>query len=94
MKNVIRAVSTAGITIAIVFVSAVFVFANSHYHTGQREGAWGALAASSWLDLLWVVVAGGIALTRWRLTTRMFRIILLFNSLIAALLLYQIISAS
>jgi hypothetical protein len=50
-----RAVTTAGLVITIVFVGSAVVFANSHYHTSQREGSWGVLAASSCLELLWAV---------------------------------------
>jgi hypothetical protein len=85
-RTFVRLVTTAGIAIAIAFVSSALVFANSHYHTTQREGAWGVLAASSWLELLWAVAGSILAVARWRSTTLLFRIVLAINVAIAGFL--------
>ncbi len=86
MKDVVRVVTTAGIAIGTAFVGSALVFANSHYHTSQREGSWGVLAASSWLELLWAVVGSILAVTCWRATTPLFRIVFVLNVAIAAFL--------
>lgn len=86
MKDAMRAITTAGITIAVAFVGSALVFANSHYHTGQREGSWSALAASSWLELAWVVVGSIFAIIGWRTTSLLFRTVLLVNLAITGLL--------
>jgi hypothetical protein len=86
VKDFVRNVTVAGITIAITFVGATLVFANSSYHTDWREGAWGVAAASSWLELLWIIVASILVVARWRLTTLVFRIVFVLNAGIAVFL--------
>jgi hypothetical protein len=90
MKDVLRIVTTAGLVIAIAFVGSALVFANSHYHTSQREGSWG-VTASSWLELFWATVGSVLAVTCWRATTRLFRIVLVLNIAIASFLIAEFI---
>jgi hypothetical protein len=85
-KGIVRGVGIAGITIAIILVGSQFIFSISHYHTDWREGTWGVVVASSWLVLLWTVVGSVLAAACWRVTTLMFRIVLVFNVGIAVLL--------
>jgi len=89
IRAFVRVVTTAGIAIAIAFVSSALVFANSHYHTTQREGSRGVLAASSWLELLWAVVGSILAVARWRATTLLFRIVFVLNVAIAGFLIAE-----
>lgn len=89
MKDVLRIVTTAGLAIAIAFVGSALVFANSHYHTSHREGSWGVMAASSWLELFWAAVGSVLAVTCWRATTRLFRIVFVLNMAIASFLIAE-----
>lgn len=89
VKDVVGFTTTAGLTIAIAFVGSALVFANSHYHTSQREGSRGVLAASSWLVLFWAVVGSILAVTCWRITTRLFRIVFVLNIAIAGFLIAE-----
>ena len=86
----VRAVTTAGLAIAVAFVSSALAFAYSHYHTVQREGARGVLAASSWLVLIWTIAAGLFAVARWRTTTLLFRIVFVLNVAIAGFLIAEL----
>lgn len=88
--NFVSIVTTAGVAIAIAFVGSAIVFANSSYHTMQREGSRGVLIASSWLELSWAAVASILAVTHWRTTTMFFRIVFAVNLAIAGFLLVDL----
>jgi hypothetical protein len=83
----IKAVTIAGITITAAFVCSAIVFANSHYDTSQREGAWSVMAASSWLEIVWLIPGIVLATMRWKATTLAFRLVFALNAAIAILLL-------
>lgn len=89
IRAFVRGVTTAGIAIAIAFLSSALAFANSHYHTSQREGARAALAASSCLELLWAVVGSILSVAHWRATTLSFRIVFVFNVATAGFLIAE-----
>ena len=88
--NFVSIVTTAGVAIAIAFVGSAIVFANSSYHTMQREGSWAVLSVSSWLEVSWAVVASILALARWRTVTVFFRIVFAVNLAIAGFLLVDL----
>jgi len=47
------------------------------------------MAASSWLELFWAAVGSVLAVTCWRTTTRLFRIVFVLNIAIASFLIAE-----
>ena len=76
----------SGITVLLAFFAATQTLGRSPYHSDLRGAAQGAVATTGFLEFIWVVVGVTYAAMRWRITTTLFRIILVLNSLIATLL--------
>jgi len=88
-----RSLTTAGITVFLVFVCSVFVTGASHYHSMQREGAIIVNHLTSWLELAWVFAAAVFALARWKSTSLSFRVVVFLNALIVTGLLTELFAA-
>jgi hypothetical protein len=88
-----RSLTTAGITVLLVFVCSVLVTAASHYHSMQREGAIVVNNLTSWLELVWLLAAAILALARWKSTGMIFRSVLFLNALIVTGLLAELFAA-
>jgi|SRR5882762_960305 len=87
------AITTAGITLFLCFVGSVMLLRHSPFDTGQREGAFGAMAASAWMTIIWVAAVAGVAVMRWRATGNWFRAVFLLNAVIVGLLLSDLWTA-
>ena len=84
------AMTTTGIVLLVSFFSSVLLLRTSPSDSGQRGAGHGALAAASWLTILWVAGAASLAATRWRLTSIRFRAILVVNAALVCLLVAEI----
>jgi hypothetical protein len=81
-----RVVETMGVAILIAFVSSAFLLALSPTDTGQRGLAFGAVSAASCLEVLWVLAALFVLVSRWRTSTLMLKMVFVLNGAIVVLL--------
>ena len=87
--NVTKWCTTAGITVLLASISSRLLFATSSFDTPER-GAWfGAVAASAWLTILWVIIAAVLFAIRGRKTGTLFQIVFVMNAIVALLLLAE-----
>jgi hypothetical protein len=85
--------STAGMTLFALFVGSVILLFNSSFDTLSREAAITVQNFTAWLELLWMAVAIGYAVVRWRKSSIRFRVFFVLNGLVVALLLAELFAA-
>ena len=85
--------STAGVTLFAVFVGSIVLLGNSPYHTLRREGAITVHNFTAWIELLWMAVAIGYAVMRWRKSSIRFRVFFVLNGLVVTALLAELYAA-
>ena len=87
MRNLEKCLRTPGIALPILFVASMLFLLTSPFGSARRGAAVGAFAAVAWLEMAWFVVAGILAVMRWRALSTAFRIILLCNVAVICVLL-------
>ena len=83
------ALVVAGVTVLVGFIVAVLILAFAPCDTECRGAGHGAMIASAWLEIFWVLVAVSHAVLRWRKTNIWFRAILVVNNSVVCLLLLE-----
>jgi hypothetical protein len=93
LRYFVRIITTSGITILVAYISSWIVLVYEPFHTDQRAGAIGVMAPSAGLELLWAIAGTVLAVTRWSITTRTFRLVYVLNVSIAFFLFCNIVSS-
>ena len=86
LARIESAATITGIVLLFSLLAAVLLLRTSPSDSGQRGAGHGALLATSWLTILWVMGAVGVAALRRRATRVGFRVILVANAVVVCLL--------
>lgn len=91
MDSFQRYLVVAGVSVLIAFLVATQMLSHSSFDSGAQGGARGAVTAAGFLEIIWVIIAAIVATARWRSTTIQLRIVLALNSVIAILLVAELV---